>query len=127
LSGSIRSRARAVFAAGALVIVGAALAGFPAIATSASGRSEYVSKRGHDTSNCTNSAPCKTINHAISRATRGETIHVEKGTYHQTVNVNRRSRFSAPVRPRRSPMVPGATHRTEATTGLSTFAAPAER
>lgn len=83
--------ARATFAgaAGALVIVAAALAGFPAIASGATTRSEYVSESGTNTGNCTKRSPCKTINYAISRATRGETIHVAKGTYHQTVDINK--------------------------------------
>jgi Protein of unknown function (DUF1565) len=48
---------------------------------------EYVAKGGSDTGTCTKQAPCKTINYAISAATPGETIHVEKGTYHQTVYI----------------------------------------
>lgn len=95
MSGSIRLRARARLTAGAsaLVVVGAALAACPAIASRASGRSEYVAKRGADAGGCTKRSPCKTINYAISRATRGEIIHVEKGTYHQTVNVNKAVRI----------------------------------
>jgi Protein of unknown function (DUF1565) len=91
LRGSIRLRPRAALATGAsvLVVVGAALTGFPAIASGASAGSEYVSKSGSDTGKCTKRSPCKTINNAISRATPGETIHVEKGTYHQTVNVTK--------------------------------------
>jgi hypothetical protein len=83
--------AHAALAAGAsaVVIVAAASGGSAAVARSASARSEYVAKSGSDTGKCTRRSPCKTINYAISRATRGDTIHVAKGTYHQTVNVNK--------------------------------------
>lgn len=89
MGGNSRLRPRAVLAAtaGAMVIAGATLIGFPAIASSASGPSEYVAKGGSDTGTCTKQAPCKTINYAISAATPGETIHVEKGSYHQTVYI----------------------------------------
>lgn len=85
MRGTSRLRLRAALAAGAgaLVIVGATLVGFPAIA-SASAPSEYVAKGGSDTGTCTKQSPCKTITYAIDVATPGETIHVEKGTYHQT-------------------------------------------
>jgi hypothetical protein len=78
-------------AAGAsvLVVAGVVLTGLPGIASAVSAGSEYVSKSGSDAGKCTKRSPCKTINTAISRATPGETIHVEKGTYHQTVNVNK--------------------------------------
>jgi hypothetical protein len=89
MGGHSRPRARAVLAtvAGALVLGGASLAGFPAIASSATGPSEWVATGGSDTGSCTKQAPCQTINYAISVATPGETIHVEKGTYHQTVYI----------------------------------------
>lgn len=89
MGGKSQLRARAVLAAGAgaLAIAGATLIGFPAIASSASGPSEYVAKGGSDTGTCTKTAPCKTIAYAIDAATPGETIHVEKGTYHQTVYI----------------------------------------
>jgi hypothetical protein len=73
----------------ALVLVGATLTGYPATAATVSGRSEYVSTRGTDSGNCPKSSPCRTINFAISRATPGDTINVAKGTYHQTVDVNK--------------------------------------
>lgn len=90
MRGSSRLRPRAVLAAsvGTLAIAGLALAG-PPIASAASGPSEYVSTHGHDVGNCTKSAPCATINFAISQAAPGETIHVEKGTYTQTVDVSK--------------------------------------
>jgi hypothetical protein len=84
----LRPRALLAASAGALVLAGATLVGFPAIA-SASGSSEYVAKGGSDTGSCTKQSPCKTINYAISQAASGETIHVEKGTYRQTVDISK--------------------------------------
>jgi hypothetical protein len=79
----------AAVTASALILAGAALSDVSAVARGATARSEYVSTRGTSTGNCTKRLPCKTINYAISRAINGETIHVEKGTYHQTVDVNK--------------------------------------
>lgn len=86
-----RTRSRAAVGGGAtaLALAAATLVGFPAVASSAAGPSEYVSTSGTDSGNCPKSAPCKTINYAISKAASGETIRVEKGTYHQTVDVNK--------------------------------------
>jgi hypothetical protein len=85
----VRVGAALAVGASALVVLAGASAVFPAIASSASTRSEYVSRSGSDTGKCTKRSPCKTINYAISQATPGLTIHVEKGTYHQTVNVTK--------------------------------------
>lgn len=92
MSLSLGLRARALLAAAALLLAAAAFAVFPANSRSVPGSpapSEWVSPTGTDSGACTKSAPCATINYAISQATPGETIHVEKGTYNQTVNVNK--------------------------------------
>lgn len=91
MRGRFRLRRRAALAPtlGALAIAAAGLAGFPTIASGASRRSEYVSTHGNDVGNCIRRSPCATIDYAISRAASGETIHVWKGTYHQTVDVDK--------------------------------------
>jgi hypothetical protein len=47
----------------------------------------YVSTHGTDTGTCPKSAPCATINYAISVAPAGGTVLVEPGTYDQTVTI----------------------------------------
>lgn len=51
----------------------------------------YVSNQGDDTSPCTETSPCRTINHAIAQANPagGDTIRVEAGTYNENVTVDR--------------------------------------
>lgn len=84
----LRFRTRVAAIGSAFVVAGAMLVAFPSI-SGATGGSEYVSPHGTDTGNCGQHSPCKTINYAISRATAGDTIHVEAGRYHQTVDVNK--------------------------------------
>jgi hypothetical protein len=43
---------------------------------------------GADSGNCV-SAPCATIDYALSKATPGETIHVDAGSYNQTVDITK--------------------------------------
>lgn len=51
----------------------------------------YVDPNGHNTNNpCFNqSAPCKTIKHALSVATDGDTIHLAVGTYKQRFTIGK--------------------------------------
>jgi hypothetical protein len=60
----------------------------PAPSPAASAPVEHVSTTGTDSGNCI-SAPCATINYAISQAPSGQTIRVAAGTYNQTVNVSK--------------------------------------
>jgi parallel beta-helix repeat protein len=69
-----------------------ALAGSTAAAAGA--RTFYVSRpHGNNANPCTASAPCKTIEHAVSKAHSGDTIVVEKGTYTQFVAIKKRLRI----------------------------------
>ncbi len=49
----------------------------------------YVSPSGSDVGSCPKTAPCKTINYAITQAPSGGTVLVEPGTYHQTVAITK--------------------------------------
>jgi uncharacterized repeat protein (TIGR01451 family) len=59
------------------------LSAFPALAD------RYVAPGGVDDGVCDGTPSCLTINHAISVAAAGETIHVAAGTYAEAVNVNK--------------------------------------
>ena len=61
---------------------------YSATAGEASPSTEHVSTTGNDTGNCV-SAPCATINYAISQAPVGGTIDVATGTYDQTVDITK--------------------------------------
>ncbi len=91
MRGRFRMLSRAGLAAAAGVAAGtlALATGLPAEASGAPGASEYVSPHGRDAGTCTKAAPCATINYAITTATPGARINVEKGTYRQTVDVNK--------------------------------------
>jgi nitrous oxidase accessory protein NosD len=47
----------------------------------------FVSPGGSDSGDCTASAPCRTISHAVSMAGEGDLVVVRRGTYHEDVNV----------------------------------------
>lgn len=49
----------------------------------AAATTRYVSKKGNDFSNtqCSQSKPCLTVNHAVVAAASGDTIKIEKGTF----------------------------------------------
>ena len=49
----------------------------------------FVAPGGVDDAFCDGTPPCATINHAISIAAAGETIHVAAGTYAELVTVNK--------------------------------------
>jgi hypothetical protein len=49
--------------------------------------SVYVSTTGSDTNPCTKALPCATMQYAVDNAPNGAVIHVEAGTYNQTVNI----------------------------------------
>jgi parallel beta-helix repeat protein len=64
-----------------LVAAGASVA-------AASAHTYYVShKRGKNTNPCTKAAPCATIQHAVHKAHKGDTVKVERGTYRQHVRI----------------------------------------
>lgn len=96
------SRGRLPLAAAAALAAGAVGAG-PAMATAGHHhrhRTLYVSPRGHNTGRCTRMHPCRSINFAIGRARKGDTVHVARGTYRGTVTVARDIRvigFGHPV------------------------------
>lgn len=46
----------------------------------------YVSPGGSDSAACTQSAPCKTIAHAIGRMVGGDTLYLRAGTYAQRID-----------------------------------------
>jgi hypothetical protein len=50
---------------------------------------DYVSTSGSDTSPCTQSLPCATLQHAVDTVATGGTVHVLAGTYNQTVNITK--------------------------------------
>ena len=73
----------------AVLVVGAGGGMLGAAPSGASGGTvEHVSPTGTDTGNCI-SAPCQTINYAISVAPAGQQIHVAAGSYNQTVDINK--------------------------------------
>lgn len=77
-------RARALGAAGILVVASIAAAAPPAGATGSG--DVYVSVHGHNSKNCgSQSQPCRTITHGVGNARPGATVHVEAGTYAETV------------------------------------------
>lgn len=49
----------------------------------------YVAPSGADTNACTSAAPCKTIGHAVARASKRGTVIVEAGTYPESVTLTR--------------------------------------
>jgi parallel beta-helix repeat protein len=72
------------------VTVGAAVAiAAAAMATAASARTLYVADTGNNANPCSASHPCKTIGRGVGVARPGDTIIVEKGTYHQDVLIGK--------------------------------------
>lgn len=53
----------------------------------AAGNVYYVSPAGSDINSCTQSAPCKSFNKAMSLAVSGDTVVALKGTYNQMVTI----------------------------------------
>ena len=49
----------------------------------------YVSTSGNDGTGCTKIAPCQTIGAAVARAATGDTVAVERGTYRESVTVDK--------------------------------------
>ncbi len=49
----------------------------------------YVSPTGKDAAACTQKAPCKTIAHAVAKATKGDLISVAHGTYAEGVKITK--------------------------------------
>jgi hypothetical protein len=75
-------------------VLGAALAPavFLSIAALAGARTFatlYVSPKGSDAGACSLKAPCKTIDAAVSKAGKGDTVTVERGVYHEQVALAR--------------------------------------
>jgi hypothetical protein len=74
----------------ALVAVIAVVIGVTGAAAGAATGTLYVSaQHGSDANPCTASAPCKTIGHAVAIASRGQSIVVLQGTYHETVTITK--------------------------------------
>jgi nitrous oxidase accessory protein NosD len=66
------------------VLAVSAMAAAPAMATTL-----YVTPRGHNDKSCALTKPCKTISFAVSKAARGSTVAVAKGTYKDSVKVTK--------------------------------------
>ena len=63
-------------------------------AGAAAAKTLYVSsKHGNNANPCTASAPCKEIQHTVSKAHPGDTVIVEKGTYRQFISIKTRVRI----------------------------------
>jgi len=79
------------------VAVGVSLTlAIPLSATALAGSAEasttatlHVATSGKDTNPCTASKPCATITHAVSVAPSGATVRVAKGTYDQSVVIEK--------------------------------------
>ncbi len=71
-----------------LLLPGAALSVVTATAAGAKPSGEFVTTTGADSGNCV-SAPCATVNYAISQASAGESINVAAGSYNQTVDIDK--------------------------------------
>src|SRR6266508_701420 len=54
----------------------------------AEGNTLYVQTSGNDTAPCTETAPCKTITHAVQLAVSGDTIKVGVGTFPEGTGVS---------------------------------------
>jgi parallel beta-helix repeat protein len=65
------------------------LAAVGSTASAAGARTLDVAKLGKDTNPCTATKPCKTIEHAVSKAHRGDTVLVSAGTYAEMVTITR--------------------------------------
>lgn len=55
----------------------------------AAGNTYYVSVSGSDLNNCTQSAPCKSFNKAMSLIQSGDVLYVMPGTYNQTLTISK--------------------------------------
>jgi len=67
------------------VTMAIALAVFLSTPALAAAKTLYVSLKGKNTAACTKSAPCKTIGAAVSKAAKGDTVDVARGTYREQV------------------------------------------
>jgi parallel beta-helix repeat protein len=81
--------ARLMRLVGAALIAAAVSAATVSMAAAAGPKTLYVSKKGNDANPCTAAHPCKTINYAVGKAHRGDTVIVEKGTYQQLVSITK--------------------------------------
>jgi parallel beta-helix repeat protein len=75
-----------VLAAGMLAVAPSGVSGASGLGL---GGSLYVTPSGTDFGSCPQTAPCKTIDYAISQANPDATIHVAAGNYLQAVIVNK--------------------------------------
>jgi peptidoglycan hydrolase-like protein with peptidoglycan-binding domain len=57
----------------------------PLPAGTGTGKKYYVATNGSDSHACSQSAPCRTINHAVGRLQAGDTLYVMPGTYKEFV------------------------------------------
>src|SRR5690606_7523545 len=55
----------------------------------AAGNTYYVSVSGSDLNNCTQSAPCKSFNKAMSLIQSGDVLYVMPGKYNQTLTISK--------------------------------------
>lgn len=78
-----------LLAAPVAVLGGLATAGTTQAKTQVVTTALYVSTTGSDLNPCTQAQPCQTVQHVITIAPTGATIHVEAGTYNQTFNITK--------------------------------------
>lgn len=82
---------RLVLLAAPIAVLGGltAAGGHASASTTVGTTNVWVSTTGSDSNPCTKAAPCATLQHAADAAPVGAVIHVEAGTYYQTVNLSK--------------------------------------
>jgi hypothetical protein len=58
----------------------------------------YVSVTGNDASACTSSAPCRTIQKGMNVVQPGGTVHIQAGTYSESVSISKVATQAQPIR-----------------------------
>jgi parallel beta-helix repeat protein len=89
LHGHPALQARSIGLARAGLATAVVFAAFLSTAAFAAAKTLYVSTKGNDANPCTSAHPCKTIDYAIGKAAKGDTVLVEKGTYSQYVLIKK--------------------------------------
>jgi hypothetical protein len=82
-----RTIARLAGFAGVLAMVASVAIAGP---VAAAGSTLYVSPSGSNAASCSWAHPCRTISHAVAKATAGSTVIVRSGTYHEQVFITKR-------------------------------------
>jgi parallel beta-helix repeat protein len=74
----------------AMTVTVVVLAAAAATAGAAGAKTLYVADTGNNANPCSSTHPCKTIGRAVGVAKVGDTVMVEKGTYHQDITIGKR-------------------------------------